>query len=326
MQSDCTTSSTWRETEFPFTDRLSIADAQALAIRKLLAKSCHDSTLSPGPPLPKGHPSPGLLAKLSLNLLDTYSSALALVGTSGSKTLSSGSSRRTLGPYLAANKPNNSPGPDGDVAAGLRRYLLDEVPIASALSHKWLGIEAGEAGRTGEAITYLSWAEEELERVKEGKLKSKFLPSGKRFKEMASDRKDRVEEELDNIRLFLDVYTRENDAVSSSQPTSFARPEYHQPNFPSTRCRSISILFHQGRPYKQLCLLGALLWHQSLTPLQNLRLHLVLWCRRWTTLVLKICPHLQNPQLSTLAPARIFNNRYLCKPTIRCRVCICIIA
>jgi hypothetical protein len=196
-----------RETEFPFTDRLSIADAQALAIRKLLAKSYHDSTLSPGPPLSKGHPSPGLLAKLSLYLLDTYSSALALVGTSGS---------RLPGPYSAANKPKDTSGPNGEVTAGLRRYLLDEVPIASAHSHKWLGIEAGEVGRTGEAIAYLSWAKEELERVKEGKLKSKLIPSGKRSKEMASDRKDRIEEELDNIRMFLDVYTKENDAVSSS--------------------------------------------------------------------------------------------------------------
>jgi hypothetical protein len=200
--------------------RLSIADAQALAIRKLLAKSYHDSTLSPGPPLPKSHPSPSLLAKLSLYLLDAYSSALALVGTSNSKTHSPGLSRLTKG---SPNKSNDSLGPEGDVSAGLRRYLSDEVPIASAISHKWLGIEAGEAGRTGEAITYLSWAKKELDLAKEGKLKSKLIPNAKRSKEMASERKDRVEEELDNVRLFLDVYTKENDSVSPSQTHQSSR-------------------------------------------------------------------------------------------------------
>jgi len=204
----------------PLNSRLSIADAQALAIRKLLAKSYHDSTLSPGPPLPKSHPSPGLLAKLSLHLLDAYSSALALVGTSKSKTRSPGLSRLTKG---SANKSNDTPAPEGDVSAGLRRYLSDEVLIASAISHKWLGVEAGEAGRTGEAITHLSWAKEELDRANEGKLKSKLMPNAKRSKEMASERKDRIEEELDNVRLFLDVYTKENDSVSPSQTPQSSR-------------------------------------------------------------------------------------------------------
>ena len=117
--------------------------------------------------------------------------------------------------YLAVNKSKDAPGSDGDATAGLRRYLSEEASIASALSHKWLGIEAGEAGRTGEAVAYLSWAKEELERIKEGKLKSKLMPNGKRSKEMTLDRKDRVEEELDDIRLFIDVYTKENDSVRS---------------------------------------------------------------------------------------------------------------
>lgn len=193
-----------------FSCRLSIADAQLLAIRKLLAKSQHDATLSPGPPLPKGHPSPGLLAKLYLFVLDTYSSALTLARTPSSK---SASSSTRVGSPSVLSKVTDGKG-EGEITAALRRYISDEIALAGALSHKWLGIEAGEAGRSGEAIAYLVWAKEELDSAKESKIKSVVAQGGKREKEMASERKDRVVDEIKLVRSFLDNYTKENNSVS----------------------------------------------------------------------------------------------------------------
>ncbi|OBZ70590.1 pH-response regulator protein palC [Grifola frondosa] len=59
--------------------KMALADAQTLAIRKLLSRAAFENTLTPGPPLPKSHPSPALVAKLHLEcaasfLLGTLSS------------------------------------------------------------------------------------------------------------------------------------------------------------------------------------------------------------------------------------------------------------
>lgn len=157
-----------------------------------MSKSQHDSTLSPGPPLPKGHPSPGLLAKLYLFTLDNYSSALTLIKPSATKA---------------------STDQGSEVTAALRRYISDEIAVSSGLSHKWLGIESGEAGRSGEAIAYLMWAREELENAKGGKVKSILSQGGKRNKEMKTERNDRVVEEYKVVKSFLDDYTKENNNV-----------------------------------------------------------------------------------------------------------------
>lgn len=184
--------------------RLLIADAQSLAVRKLLSKSSHYSTLSIGPPLPKGHPSPSLLAKLYLFLFDTYSSALTLAKTPGSKGFSS----------FSASTPTSSLSSNvGEVSVDLRRYLSEEVPFAAAMAHKWLGIEAGEAGKSGEAIAYLTWAKEELEVAKDIKLKSLLQQKDKRARSLLTERKDRINDELKLVRSFLDDYTNQNNAV-----------------------------------------------------------------------------------------------------------------
>ncbi|KAK0567947.1 hypothetical protein OC844_000037 [Tilletia horrida] len=67
--------------------KLSLADAQALAIRKLLSPSVAlaEDTITPGPPLPKTHPSPSLLAKLHLETCALYESAEQLARLAGSK-------------------------------------------------------------------------------------------------------------------------------------------------------------------------------------------------------------------------------------------------
>ncbi|PWN51101.1 hypothetical protein IE53DRAFT_386564 [Violaceomyces palustris] len=71
--------------------KLALAEAQTLAIRKLLSPSLSTSieTTTPGPPLPKNHPSPSLLAKLHLNVSYLLESSLSLCKTAGKKGSSS---------------------------------------------------------------------------------------------------------------------------------------------------------------------------------------------------------------------------------------------
>lgn len=98
----------------------------------------------------------------------------------------------------------------------MRKYITNEIAVTSGLAHKWLGIESGESGRSGEAIAYLTWAKEELEDAKGGNLKAMIGQGGKRAKEMKTERKDRVVEEFKLVQSFLDDYTKENNTVSCS--------------------------------------------------------------------------------------------------------------
>ena len=68
---------------------MALADAQNLAIRKLLSKAAFENTLTPGPPLPKSHPSPALVAKLHLECAALYATARSLVKTPGASRASS---------------------------------------------------------------------------------------------------------------------------------------------------------------------------------------------------------------------------------------------
>jgi hypothetical protein len=82
------------------------------------------------------------------------------------------------------------------------------------LSHKWLGVEAGEKGGTdkgGEAVAFMRWARKELEDLKDkGKLVS--LGASERDKE---DRwKDRINNELASVNLFYKYYSKMNDTVN----------------------------------------------------------------------------------------------------------------
>jgi hypothetical protein len=116
-------------------------------------------------------------------------------------------------------KSGGSGGSEKEVVVELKQYLSEEIFLASALSHKWLGVEAGEAGRSGEAIAYLSWAKAELADGGSGKLAS---IATKRGRDMNSERKERVVQEAKVVKVFLDTYTRENDTVS---PQSSVSPE-----------------------------------------------------------------------------------------------------
>ncbi|KAJ7175457.1 BRO1 domain-containing protein [Mycena filopes] len=161
----------------------SLADAQTLAIRKLLSKSAYDSNVTPGPPLPKSHPSPALISKLHLECSSLYSSARSLA-----KTPSSAGKAKAKGSSSSA---------DGEVSADLRRYLNEETLFHDALARKWLGVDAGENGGTdrgGDAVGFLIWAKKELDELKGRK-------------------KDRISDELDRVNMFLKHYKKVNDSL-----------------------------------------------------------------------------------------------------------------
>lgn len=67
--------------------KICLAEAQALSIRKLVSPSVAKAvdTVTPGPPLEKGHPSPSLLAKLHLNVVEELESAVGLLKTVAEK-------------------------------------------------------------------------------------------------------------------------------------------------------------------------------------------------------------------------------------------------
>jgi len=171
---------------------MSLADAQTLAIRKLLSKSFYDSNVTPGPPLPKSHPAPGLIAKLHLECASLYSSA------------------RTL-----AKTPSASSKSSDDVSAELRHYLGDEASLHSAIAKKWLGIDAGEKGgesKAGDAVGFLVWAKKELQELKDGG-KGAGLAKGDREKRDRNLRKEKVAKELETTEIWLKHYKKINDTV-----------------------------------------------------------------------------------------------------------------
>ncbi|KAF7970386.1 hypothetical protein HWV62_24249 [Athelia sp. TMB] len=175
--------------------KLALADAQSLAIRKLLSKSAYDSTVTPGPPLPASHPSPALLAKLHLECSALYFAARSLAKTP--------SSSRNKG------KSKELPaGADGEVSVDLRRYLLDEGTFHAGISRKWLGVDAGENGgtpRAGEAVAFLAWAKKDLEELK---MERSFVP-GK-----TKSLKGKLSQELDAVVVFFKHYKNVNDSLS----------------------------------------------------------------------------------------------------------------
>ena len=199
--------------------KMALADAQNLAIRKLLSKAAFESTLTPGPPLPKSHPSPALVAKLHLECASLYASARSLVKTPGaSRSASKSKLKLSLGRDKGRNGSADNDNMGEEVAPELRRYLADEVALHSALAHKWLGVDAGEHGGTakgGVAVGFVSWAKKELEELKSGHASGGMI-NGEREKDMRERRKARVLEELESTSTFLVGYKKMNDTVSAT--------------------------------------------------------------------------------------------------------------
>lgn len=170
--------------------KLTLADAQSLAIRTMLSKAAYDSNVAPGPPLPRSHPSPSLISKLHLQCSSLYASASSLVKASGAT------------------------GARAEVSTDLRRYLEGEEAFHVALSRKWLGVDAGERGgkeKGGDAVGFMMWAKKELESLKDG-LKGLTIARAD-SKDMKDRMKTRVTDELESVKLFLKYYKKANDTI-----------------------------------------------------------------------------------------------------------------
>ncbi|EMD37643.1 hypothetical protein CERSUDRAFT_136342 [Gelatoporia subvermispora B] len=192
--------------------KMALADAQSLAIRKLVSKAAVESTLNPGPPLPKSHPSPALVAKLHLECASLYSTARSLVKTPGAtRTPSKSRNFLHLGKGKGKDKMQEETGEE--VTPELRHYLSDEAAFHAALAKQWLGVDTGEIGGTekmGIAVGFIAWAKKELEDLRSG---SAVIESD-REKEMRERRRLKVAEELENASVFLKGYTRINDTLA----------------------------------------------------------------------------------------------------------------
>ncbi|KAI6157867.1 BRO1-like domain-containing protein [Pisolithus tinctorius] len=184
--------------------KMALADAQALAVRKLLSRSAYESALSPGPPLPKSHPSTALLAKLHLECASLYISARSLALTPG----------KVRATRNAASE--SGMGASGEIIGELTRHLTDEAAFHSALAHKWLGVDAGESGvatKGGEAVGFLAWAKRELEDLC-GSIKGHLLRRDRTPGEGRRGKKERTTHELESVEVFLSHYKKMNDTIT----------------------------------------------------------------------------------------------------------------
>ncbi|GJE92669.1 BRO1 domain-containing protein [Phanerochaete sordida] len=201
--------------------KTALADAQNLAVRKLLTRAAFDSTVTPGPPLPKSHPSPALAAKLHLECAALYSSARALVKNPGA-------SRPAVSPQSSKSKFRLGIGKDKSSSGGaqessadevvpeLRRYLADEVLLHQALAHKWLGVDAGENTQqgAGTAVGFLDWARKDLDELRGGASGVHIGVATDRERDMREARKVRVQVEAESVGVFYKGYKRMNDSMS----------------------------------------------------------------------------------------------------------------
>ncbi|VDB95930.1 unnamed protein product [Peniophora sp. CBMAI 1063] len=214
--------------------KLSLAAAQSLAARKLLTKAAADLAVAPGPPLPKSHPKPALLAMLHLDAAALCSGALALLRIPGAsrarlkppmkastssfkakfgRSKSSGVEKGDDGEDDAPSASGSGREPDvASVASDLLRFAGDSAAHHTALSHKWLGVDAGEAGgdRAGAAVGFLLWSRKELEEIKD----SAGAAGKDEGKDGRKSRKEKVLEELEAVGGFLRHYKKMNDSLS----------------------------------------------------------------------------------------------------------------
>lgn len=173
--------------------RLAMADAERLAIRKLLSRAIMDTITTPGPPLPRSHPSPSLLAKMYINVHSLYASSRSLLKSVGE-------------------------GAEPGVGGSLRKYLTDGTMFSEGVAFKWLGVDAGESSnQVGTAIGWLDMA-----RARLVELGGKSSTIGKGAKERTR-RKGVLEEELESVDSFLKSYNQLNRTV---RPIPFLPVEF----------------------------------------------------------------------------------------------------
>ncbi|WWD19079.1 pH-response regulator protein palC [Kwoniella shandongensis] len=202
-----------------------LADAHLTAIRKLLLPVLpHTLFAPPGPPLPSNHPSASLLGKLYLHVTKMYISSRALlkVHQTSPSFSGEGSHRKLFGMLDKDKELPEADSVEGEIIPPLKRYLRKESLLALALSHKWMGVDAGENGKgakVGEAIAWCKDAQEKLEKLEDSKMREKMKGLGlgrgnERKKEERKARKGRVEREVEDVKAWIKTYTKMNDTVA----------------------------------------------------------------------------------------------------------------
>ncbi|TFY69897.1 hypothetical protein EVJ58_g133 [Rhodofomes roseus] len=129
--------------------KMALADAQTLAIRKLLSRAAFDSTITPGPPLPKSHPSPMLISKLHLECAALYTSARSLAKTPGDYRPASS----TKSKLKSAFSKDRSEGAVRDEGGGRRTISAAFIP------HRRRGRGLGDARGDGSESSGLTGSE-----------------------------------------------------------------------------------------------------------------------------------------------------------------------
>ncbi|UZJ54637.1 hypothetical protein CBS101457_003957 [Exobasidium rhododendri] len=219
--------------------KLAHAEAELLAIRKLLSPclcylTAHHTSY---PPLSTNHPSPSLLSKLYFNVSALYESALSLSQIASSKagvrSESMPSSSATdankkdghaggrFGAALKQKMSNRSSSngnsleettTSGKISNDFAKYLFKGARGSRARGFFWLGVDRGERGQYGEALSFFRLATDEMERSSSGKRiilhKSEKVKEEK--KEFARDK----ESLLQLIGQFSTSYKQLNDSVA----------------------------------------------------------------------------------------------------------------
>lgn len=193
--------------------RLALADANAVGIEKLLSPFHANITFqSTTLPLPRGHPSPGLLVKLHIEVATLYSSSRTLL-----KTIKNSKGSALEGLNI-----------DDDIEPSLMEYLRKEWGLAEVRSRKWLAVEAGEHAsgeKVGQAIAMLKDAKSRLDELRKHgdigastmkKMKGLKIGLGSGGKEEKTERKSRITQEMADIESFLETYTHMNNTVSTT--------------------------------------------------------------------------------------------------------------
>jgi hypothetical protein len=162
--------------------------------------------------LPKGHPSPGLLAKLHIEVATLYSSSRTLL-----KTIKN-----------SKGSPLEGLNIEDDIEPSLMEYLRKEWALAEVRSRKWLAVEAGEHAsgeKVGQAIAMLKDAKSRLDELRKHgdigastmkKMKGLKIGLGSGGKEEKTERKSRIVQEMADIESFLETYTHMNNTVSTT--------------------------------------------------------------------------------------------------------------
>lgn len=191
--------------------RTALADAHALAIRKLQAPALAQATdtLTPGPPLPAGHPSPSLLAKLHLHTSSLYHEAHALL-SQGVRAPSAPRVKLQATLHKIQRDPRSP-----DTTLSVLRYMHREAQWHQALAYKWLGIDSGEQSNDmGWGMAYLRTALELLQalvpRTALDALRGARRGGAVRFRTT----EERMALEHASVSRWLSAYTKTNETVT----------------------------------------------------------------------------------------------------------------